>query len=707
MESESAEEEVARLKVLLDCHILDTPPEELFDRTTRLAAYLCGTPIGFVGFIDASRQWFKSRIGWDYQEIPREDSICEQTILRRDLVIVPDLTTDHRFSAGALVRQVGIRFYAGAPLLTKEGYALGTLAVMDRLPREICAEHKGALLTLARLLTAQLEMRRGAMVDVSEHKRHEAALRDSQERLFSIISSAMDAIITVDDDQRVVVFNKAAEQIFRCKAEDVIGHSLDRFIPKNLREAHREHIRHFGATGVSSRSMYSPGMIRGVRDDGEEFPIEATISQVQASSKTLYTVILRDVSVRMRTEEELRQAQKMEALGQLAGGVAHEFNNYLSIIMGYGDLLAEEGISSEALCRSLGEIKNATQKAASLTRQLLAFSRKQIIEPSVLDLNAAIWDAHKLLRRLIPANIEVIPVLQQELGRVEADPAQIQQILINLVVNARDAMPRGGKITIETAEVALDEEYASAHPDVQEGNYVVLSVVDTGQGIDPETLPHVFEPFFTTKQEGKGTGLGLSTTYGIVKQSSGHITVASLPGKGTTFRIYFPKVPFPVETLADIINPEAPAQRSKTILVVEDESALRRLIRITLEGRGYRILEAKDGAEALSILERNLEQIDLVVTDLVMPHMTGIQLREKAAVTHPSVKFLLISGYAEELTGGPEQVAEFADFLEKPFFPGELARRVQRLTSEKDAEHEQPTAGVPSASNCRAGGGGV
>ena len=688
----SAEE--ARLKALQDCHVLDTPPEELFDQTARLAAYVCGAPIGLIGFIDATRQWFKSKVGWDYPEIPREDSICGQTILQRDLLVISDAAMDERFFNGPMVTRAGIRFYAGAPLLTKEGYALGTLCVMDRLPRELSAGHKDALLILARLVAAQLEVRRdtkpsasgddktslieGTVVDISERKRSDEALRDSQERLLGIISSAMDAIITVDNNQKIIVFNRAAEQIFRCSATDAIGQSIDRFIPKRFREVHREHIQSFGQTGVSSRSMESPGTLMGVRADGEEFPVEATISQVKTASERLYTVILRDISVRKRNEDELRQAQKMEAVGHLAGGIAHEFNNYLGIIMGYSDLMAQEEIPNESLRLSLAEIKAASQKAASLTRQLLAFSRKQLIEPTVLDLNASVWDTHKLLRRLIPANIDVIPVLHPDLGKVKADPAQIQQILINLLVNARDAMPQGGKISIETGEVILDEEFASRYFEVVPGDYVMLSVTDTGEGIEAEALAHIFEPFFTTKKAGKGTGLGLSTTYGIVKQSGGHITVASVLGRGTTFRVYFPK-------LAEV--PSATSSRSKpaptgiaTILLVEDESSLRKLMKTTLEREDYRVLEAKDGAEAFSLCRDNLAYIDLVVTDLAMPQMTGLQLKERVVALRSNIKFLLISGYLEEVIGSSDQNANMGDFLEKPFPPDELSAKGGRDT---------------------------
>ena len=713
-----SEEESARLEALRGCRVLDTPAEELFDQTARLAAYLCGTPIGLIGFIDATRLWFKARVGWDYPEIPRGDSICCRTILQSGLIVISDAAMDEQFFSGPMVTHAGVRFYAGAPLLTKEGYAVGTLCVMDRLPRELPPPHKDALLTLARLVSAQLEVRRGArpsvpddkgslvegtVVDISQHKRADEALRDSQERLLGIISSAMDAIITVDGAQKIIVFNRAAEQIFRCAAKDAFGQTLDKFIPQRFREAHREHIRSFGTTGVSSRSMYSPGTLMGVRADGEEFPVEATISQVKTASETLFSVILRDVSVRKRTEDELRQAQKMEAVGHLAGGIAHEFNNYLGIIMGYTDLLEEEQVENESLRLGLTEIKNATQKAASLTRQLLAFSRKQLIEPTVLDLNASVWEAHKLLRRLIPANIDVIPVLHSDLGKVKADPAQIQQILINLVVNARDAMPKGGKITIETAGVVLDEEFSSRYFDVIPGDYIMISVGDNGEGIDAETLTHIFEPFFTTKKAGKGTGLGLSTTYGIVKQSGGHITVASVRGRGTTFRVYFPKlaevydaaVPQPKTSASS--HPEPSSTGVAAILLVEDESGLRNLMTRILEKQGHRVLEAKDGEEALSICRDNLAHIDLIVTDYAMPRMTGLQLKEKVVSLRPNMKFLLISGYAEEVVeDNLQENLNGGDFLEKPFLPEELARKVREMLGRSNGEQEESPSTNPS-----------
>ena len=807
MQSQLAEDEVARLKALFDCHILDTPREEVFDHVTNLAAYLCGTPISLIGFIDATRQWFKSAVGWDASEIPRDQSFCSETLREHSLLLIEDTTKDRRFAGGPLVTRAGIRFYAGAPVLTREGYALGTLCVMDTVPRALPDGHKNALLALANLVAAQLAARRaapravtspqmnrnallfdqnvagfyrcepdghlldcnmtlvrilgyasreevlqcnasdfyfspddrasflgkfgeqrglfnfecrlrkkdgtpvwvlenvftavdtkgevtileGTMVDVSEHKRTEQALQDSQERLQGIIGSAMDAILTVDGNQRIVVFNHAAEEIFRCQAADAIGRPLDKYIPARFREAHRQHIQEFGRTGVSGRSMYSPGTLWGVRSNGEEFPIEATISQTKTANEKLCTVILRDISVRKRAEDDLRQAQKMEVLGQLAGGIAHEFNNYLSIILGYSDHLETKVGEDESLRREFAEIKNATQKAASLTRQLLAFSRKQVIEPSVLDLNAAIWETHKLLRRLIPANIDVVPVLQPDLGKVKGDPAQIQQILINLVVNARDAMPQGGKVTIETSEVELDEEFASRNLEVQPGRYVMLSVSDTGQGMDADTASRIFEPFFTTKTQGKGAGLGLSTTYGIVKQSGGHVTVASVLGTGSTFRVYIPALAASDHGGTGNGRSELVQPGIETILVAEDDSALRRLIRMTLEQNGYKVLEAKDGQEAFSICERYAGPIGLIVTDLMMPRVTGLQLKEKVVALRPETKFLLISGYPDDSVNKLAEPAANADFLEKPFRPGELVLKVRELLN---AESEEQKPGV-------------
>jgi len=511
-------------------------------------------------------------------------------------------------------------------------------------------------------------------------RRSEEALRDSQQRLMGIISSTMDALITVDRDQRIVVFNKAAEQIFRCPASDAIGHPIDKFIPEQFREIHRQHIGNFGRTGVTGRSMYSPGTLLGLRADGEEFPIEAAISQIESGGEKLYTAIVRDITVRKQTEEQLRQARKMEAVGQLAGGVAHEFNNFLGIIMGYSHLLDEQAAADETLSRSVADIKAATEHAASLTRQLLAFSRKQVLQPKVLDINQSVAEMDKLLRRLIGADIELVTVLQPGVGAVRADSAQIQQIFINLVVNARDAMPQGGSVVIETANVELDDHYAERNWDVHPGPYVMLAVTDTGLGMDAETQAHIFEPFFTTKEQGKGTGLGLSMIHGIVKQSGGHIAVESAISKGTTFRIYLPRVSEPVrQDDGGAKSPVEPRGGTETILIVEDEPALRELMSQCMRKLGYTVLTAQDGTEALEICEHHPGPIHLVLTDIVMPRMNGLQLKERVAARRSGVKFLFVSGYVDAALERSELFTQHTAFLEKPFPPDELAHKVRQL----------------------------
>jgi CheY-like chemotaxis protein len=336
------------------------------------------------------------------------------------------------------------------------------------------------------------------------------------------------------------------------------------------------------------------------------------------------------------------------------------------------------------------EIKAATQRATSLTRQLLALSRRQVLEPKILDVNTVVWETHKLLRRLIPENIDLVPVLEPDLQPVKVDPAQIQQILINLVVNARDAMPQGGKVVIETANAELDEEYAGRHIDVQPGSYVMLAVSDNGSGINEQTQARIFEPFFTTKQEGKGTGLGLSTVYGIVRQSGGYITVESAVKEGTKFRIYLPPT---VGTELKVEDETPPTQTEiltgiETVLVVEDEPALRRLISVSLEKRGYAVLAAEDGAEAIRIIENNAGNIDLVVSDIMMPRLNGLELMKKATALRPEMQFLLISGYMEDITGLPEHFVQGTGYLEKPFLPIELARKVRALLNQRDARRD-------------------
>lgn len=377
------------------------------------------------------------------------------------------------------------------------------------------------------------------------------------------------------------------------------------------------------------------------------------------------------------SEAQLLQSQKLEAVGRLAGGISHDFNNLLTAIIGYSDLSIRRVSPDDPLRRNLDEIRRASERAAGLTRQLLAFSRKQVMQPKVFELNAVVADVERMLRRMIGDDIDVRTNLDPNTGNVKADPGQIEQVIMNLVVNARDAMPKGGKLSIETSSLYLDEQYSFGHVSVKPGFYVLLAVSDTGTGMDEETRQHIFEPFFTTKEPGKGTGLGLSTVYGIVKQSSGHVWVYSEPGKGTTFKVYLPRV----EEGAQYFREQEPAAEvprgTETILLVEDAEMVRKLTREVLENCGYDVIEASNGKRALSICKNRTEPIDLLLTDVMMPEMSGRELADRLVVLHPEMQVLYMSGYTQDAIVHRGTLEEGTNFIQKPFSPDALARKVR------------------------------
>jgi PAS domain S-box-containing protein len=386
-------------------------------------------------------------------------------------------------------------------------------------------------------------------------------------------------------------------------------------------------------------------------------------------------------------QEQLRHSQKMEAIGCLAGGVAHDFNNLLTVIKGYSQLSSIGLQEGDPLRENIDEIQNATERAASLTRQLLAFSRRQVMEMKVLDLNTILRDLDKMLRRIIGENIELVTVFAEDLGRTRADVGQIEQVIMNLAVNAKDAMPSGGKLTIETANVELDESYARSHVDVKHGHYVMFSVSDTGVGMTPEVRERIFEPFFTTKEKGKGTGLGLSTTYGIVKQSEGHIWVYSVRGKGTTFKIYLPRVNEPLEEIRKEVLKEELPRGNETILIVEDEEEVRKLAGKILEKQGYRILETFNGDDALVACERHKSPIHLMLADIVMPGMSGPELAELLKPLYPEMKILYMSGYTDNAVVRHGVLEKGVNYIQKPFTLEGLARKVREVLDKDSDKH--------------------
>lgn len=392
-----------------------------------------------------------------------------------------------------------------------------------------------------------------------------------------------------------------------------------------------------------------------------------------------------DISTQKTLEEQLRQAQKMEAVGRLAGGIAHDFNNLLTAIIGYSDMLLERLQPSNTLRPEISEINVAGKRAAELTRQLLAFSRRQLLQPRVIELNNIISGLEKMLRRLIGEDIELTARLAESLGRIKVDPGQMEQVMMNLVVNARDAMPRGGKITIETSNVRLDHTEPACHGAVPAGSYVMVSIADTGTGMDAETQSHLFEPFFTTKPQGKGTGLGLSTVYGIVRQSDGHIAFTSELEKGTTFKIYFPPVKEAAQPLDRPQTGSLQLRGTETILVVEDDTGVRILTQRILEKMGYTVIVAADGAEALSAVG-DLPPIHLVVTDIVMPGMSGPEMVDRLQQIRPRLKVLYLSGYTDATATQLNLIRPGFNFLQKPFTAQGLGYKVREILNASSGE---------------------
>jgi two-component system, cell cycle sensor histidine kinase and response regulator CckA len=509
--------------------------------------------------------------------------------------------------------------------------------------------------------------------------RHQLVQR---EELFRLISENAADMITVVDGSGQRLYNSPAYQ-------KILGYSADELRDTSMLEQVHPEDRKLveGAAHEAQTCGTGRSIVYRMRHKDESWrTLESMASPVlNAQGKVEKLVIVnRDVSERRHLEEQFRQAQKMEAVGRLSGGVAHDFNNLLGVMIGYSEFLQERMEQSNPLRGSVDEILKAGKRAAMLTRQLLAFSRQQVLDPKVLDLNFAVGDMEKLLRRLIGEDVQLTTVLSQDLGRVKADQGQLEQVLLNLAVNARDAMPQGGKLTIQTENMVMDEEFVRRYPyPVQPGPYICLKVTDTGIGMSPETKARAFEPFFTTKEKGKGTGLGLSTVYGVVKQSGGYIEIESTLGVGTTFRIYLPRVDEPLAMERPAFDVAATYEGTETILLAEDESSLRNLTRDTLELCGYRVLAANDGVEALKVSENYKEPIDLVLTDVVMPEMGGRVLVEKLLGQRPDIKVVFMSGYAGQGIGSPGPIAPNSVFLAKPFTRETLSRRIREVLDQR------------------------
>jgi PAS domain S-box-containing protein len=515
----------------------------------------------------------------------------------------------------------------------------------------------------------------GIAEDITARKQAEAALRASEEQYRDLVENAHDIIYSHDLNGNYTSMNKAGGVITGYTHEEALALNLTQTVaPEYLGEA-REMIRKkLAGEKVTAYEMEI------IAKDGHRITVEANTKLVfQDGVPVGVQGIARDVTERKQLEDQLRQSQKLEAIGQLAGGIAHDFNNLLTAINGYSSLALQRIEGNTSVKNYLEEIKKAGDRAANLTRQLLAFGRKQILQPLPLNLNDIITDMNKMLRRLIGEDIQLSAKLTSDLKRVKADPGQIEQVLVNLVVNARDAMPQGGSLTIETANAELDKEYASTRDGVQPGAFVVLAVSDTGTGMDEEVRRHIFEPFFTTKEKGKGTGLGLSTVYGIVKQSGGNISAYSEPNRGTTFKVYLPALD-PVAKSSGTKTAEiAIPKGSETVLLVEDEEVVRGLTCQILEEAGYRVLVAPQGEEAIRLGNEHAKEIHLLLTDVVMPGADGKEVADRLSSSCPGIKVLFMSGYTDEAIVHHGILDADVKFIQKPFTPAALATKVREV----------------------------
>jgi PAS domain S-box-containing protein len=522
----------------------------------------------------------------------------------------------------------------------------------------------------------------GLLLEVTDRKEYEEALRATNEKLQVLIEASPLAIGALDPAGNVLMWNAAAERMTGWSEQEAMGRRLP-IVPDDK-------VGEFQA--LLARAMRGE-LLSGVevlrrKKDGSPIDISIWTSPTrdQRGGVTGVMAILADITERKRmeealhkSEEQLRQSQKLEAIGRLAGGIAHDFNNLLTAIRGYSDLLLHRIDACSPFRRDVEEIQKAGERATSLTRQLLAFSRKQVLQPKVLDLNAVVGNMDSMLRRLIGEDLDLVTVLKPGLWNVRVDPGQVEQVIMNIVVNARDAMPAGGKVTIETGNVMLDNQYIRRHEVVKPGAYVLLAISDTGTGMDEETKNRLFEPFYTTKEKGKGTGLGLSTVYGIIKQSGGYIWVYSEIGKGASFKVYLPRYGGPPGEARAEVPPVSLTHGRETVLVVEDEAMVRALVRNILEGNGYTVVEAVDGEDAISIGGRHADPIHLILTDVVMPKMCGREAAESLALRLPGVKVLYMSGYTDEAIVRHGVLETGIPFIEKPFTPESLLRKVRQV----------------------------
>ena len=665
------ENESRRVETLHDMQILDTEPEERFDRLVRIAKSHYRVPIALVSLIDSSRQWFKSCLGLEATETDRGISFCAHAILENKVLYVENALTDDRFHDNPVVTgPLHIRFYAGAPLAAPDGTVVGTLCIIDTEPRRFSDADFDVLRDLAQCVE-------GELAGMSFRARAERKAAAKAQVLQATFENMNQGIAVFDARHTLVEVNHRYGEILGLP-EGFIRIGINRRDILRYKAESRHYGEEDAEAAIETRLAAAGEPISGERQhpDGRFY----SFMRMPLPGGG-YILSITDTTEARRAENLLHQAQKMEAVGQLTGGIAHDFNNLLAVSLGNVEL-AEEAIGRGGdIRRYLAAIKRVNQRGTSLTNQLLAFSRKQALSPESTDAGHLVMEMGDLLSRSLGETIDVEVTLAADLWPCEVDRNQLEAAILNLAVNARDAMPDGGKLSIRTANVAVHSGELAVPPDTEPGDYVVISVADTGAGIPKDILDHIFEPFFTTKDVGRGTGLGLSMVYGFVKQSRGQVTISSTEGHGTTFNLYLPRCDLAQAQAHDAHKNMGPptASRGETILVVEDDPEVRRLSAGLLRNLGYQIVEAADGREALRALAA-APRVDLLFTDVVLPGgMSGFNLAAEVKIDHPELPVLFTSGYINIASLDESVFDQDMELLRKPFTKQDLETMVRRV----------------------------
>jgi two-component system, cell cycle sensor histidine kinase and response regulator CckA len=668
---ERSEQLQAALYRISDCSHAANDLQQLYRSIHNIIGELIYAQNFYIALLDPGREWLHFAYSADQKEshVPRRlrKGLTEYVLRTGEPLLVDKKNIDNLKRSGELEQNLGAACvdWMGAPL--KSGSAIFGVVALQSYDESIrYTERDKEMLTFVSQHIAS----------AIDRKRKEEALRESEARYRSLVQSAVYGIYRSSVDDRFLDVNPALVAMLGYdSAEELLKVSLARDLYVDPEQRMRLIAAHEG------RKSFQNVEVRWRRKDGR--PITVRLSGRALidgqGQPTEFEMIAEDVTERRALEDQLRQSQKMEAIGRLAGGIAHDFNNLLTVIKGYSELMLEELELADPLYCEVDEIKKAADRAAGLTRQLLAFSRQQVLAPRVLDLNSVIRNMERLLHRLLGEDINLTTSLDSGLGHIKADPGQIEQVVMNLAVNARDAMPNGGQLTIETMNVDLDENYVREHVTVKPGCYVMIAVSDTGFGMTEEIRARIFEPFFTTKEPGKGTGLGLSTVYGIVKQSEGYVWVYSEAGIGTTFKVYLPRVDAPADVTPYHSNGLLTYRGTETILLVEDEDGVRALVRQILLRQGYTILEARHGEEALLLCERHQGRIDLLLTDVVLQQMSGRELAERLIRLRPEMRVLYVSGYTDDAIVQHGVLSAGTAFLQKPFTTDALTRKVRQV----------------------------